>query len=375
MENNANMAKLDLVKARVHSVYEEAGVNTKEADAGLSGIVSRIKQTWPKDGFGKVMLDIGYFANVIDVEGVGIAICTDGVGSKSIIAQMMNRYDTIGIDCVAMNVNDLICVGAKPASLVDYIAVEAPDAGVLDQIGIGLADGAKLAKISISGGEITQLKDTVHGFDLVGMAIGRVDLDKILIGQNIAEGDVVIGIRGNGIHCNGLSLAREAFFGRNNFSINHHFVELDCSIGEELLKPTPIYVPEAMELLESVAGVKALINITSDGLLNLTRVSSDVGYIIDSLPDPNPIFPLIQDLADVLDGEMFEVFNMGVGFCVVVGEHAVEQTFATLRRHNREAQIIGYAVADKDKRVKIPKYNLEGKGKTFRKISSENLAN
>ena len=207
------MANLNLVTEELHSVYEEAGVNTREVDAGLRGIVSRIKQTWPKDGFGKVQLDIGYFANVIDIGGgVGIGICTDGVGSKSIITQMMDRYDTIGIDCVAMNVNDLICVGAKPASLVDYIAVEASDARVLDQIGIGLAEGARLAEISISGGEIAQLKDTIHGFDLVGTAIGRVDLDKVLVGQDVVEGDVVIGIRGNGIHCNGLSLARKVAF-------------------------------------------------------------------------------------------------------------------------------------------------------------------
>lgn len=362
------MANLNLVTEELHSVYEEAGVNTREADAGLRGIVSRIKQTWPKDGFGKVQLDIGYFANVIDIGGgVGIGICTDGVGSKSIITQMMDQYDTIGIDCVAMNVNDLICVGAKPASLVDYIAVEASDARVLDQIGIGLAEGARLAEISISGGEIAQLKDTIHGFDLVGTAIGRVDLDKVLVGQDVVEGDVVIGIRGNGIHCNGLSLARKVFFDQNSFSIDHRFADLDCTLGEELLKPTPIYVREAMELLETVVGLKALINITSDGTLNLARVSADVGYMIDNFPAPDPIFGLIQSLAHIPDEEMFEIFNMGVGFCVVVDEAAGEKVLAVLKRHNRNAQIIGHAVADNDKRVSIPQYDLEGKGKKFQK--------
>lgn len=370
MENITPMAKSNLATKQPYSVYENAGVNTKEADTGLEGIVSRIKQTWPKDGFGEVKLDIGYFANVIDMGGIGVAICTDGVGSKSIIAQKMDRYDTIGIDCVAMNVNDLICVGAKPASLVDYIAVESVDASVLDQIAIGLAEGARLARISISGGEIAQLKDTISGFDLVGTAIGRVDLDKILIGQDITEGDVVIGVRSNGIHCNGLSLAREAFFIQNDFSISHRFTELDCSLGEELLKPTSIYVPEAMELLDSLTGLKALINITSEGLLNLTRVLSDVGYVIYDLPEPHPIFGLIQDLANVRDEEMFKVFNMGIGFCAVVDKNSVEQALSIFKRHNREAKTIGYAVSDEEKKVKIPDHNLVGKGKTFQQISS-----
>lgn len=370
MGNITAMAKANLATEQPHSVYEYAGVSVKEADTGLAGIISRIKQTWPKDGFGKVQLDIGYFANVIDMGGVGVAICTDGVGSKSIIVQMMDRYDTIGIDCVAMNVNDLICVGAKPASLVDYIAVKSANARVLDQIGIGLAEGARLARISISGGEIAQLKDTIRGFDLVGTAIGCVDLDKILIGQDIAEGDFVIGVRSNGIHCNGLSLAREAFFTLHDFSISHRFTELDCSLGEELLKPTPIYVPEAMELLDSLRGLKALINITSEGLLNLTRVSSDVGYVIDKLPEPHPIFGLIQDLASVRDEEMFDVFNMGIGFCAVVDKNSVEQALSIFKRHSREAKIIGYAVSDKEKRVQILEHNLEGKDKTFQQISS-----
>src|SRR6266446_2695719 len=134
-----------------HAAYREAGVDTDVADIGLSRLIKRITHTWPpRDTFGGVQLDIGYFANVIDIGGVGLAICTDGVGSKAIIAQLMNRYDTIGIDCIAMNVNDLICVGARPVSLVDYIAVEQVDALVLDAIAIGLAKGAEQAGISIS---------------------------------------------------------------------------------------------------------------------------------------------------------------------------------------------------------------------------------
>src|SRR5206468_7879785 len=120
-------------------------------------IVRQVQDTWPKSGLGRVVLPIGYFANVIEMDGVGVALCTDGVGSKTIIATMMRKYDTIGIDCVAMNVNDMICVGARPLSLVDYIAVEKTDAAMLDAIGAGLCRGAEMAQISISGGEIAQL--------------------------------------------------------------------------------------------------------------------------------------------------------------------------------------------------------------------------
>ena len=181
-------------------VYKQTGVDTAEADAGLEHIIARVQKTWPKSGLGRVVLDIGYFANVIDLGGVGVALCTDGVGSKTIIADMMRKYDTIGIDCVAMNVNDMICVGAKPISLVDYIAVEHVDASMLDGIGVGLSKGAEMAQISISGGETAQLKDVVKGFDLVGMAVGRVSLDKVMDGGSVREGDVVIGVKSNGVH-------------------------------------------------------------------------------------------------------------------------------------------------------------------------------
>jgi phosphoribosylformylglycinamidine cyclo-ligase len=346
-------------------VYRQSGVDTAEADAGLGRIVARVQSTWPRTGFGRVVLPIGYFANVVDVGGIGIALCTDGVGSKTMIADMVGRYDTIGIDCVAMNVNDMICVGAKPVSLVDYIAVERSDAAMLDAVGVGLCEGARIAGISISGGETSQLKDIVKGFDLVGMAVGRVELDKVMDGSTVAEGDVVIGVRSNGLHSNGFSLARKALFENGRHTIDHRFDELSATIGEELLRPTDIYVREALEILESVAGVKALINITSDGLLNLTRVAAPVGFEIDRLIEPHPIFGLIQRLAGVESAEMHEVFNMGIGFCYIVAPANAEQTLAILSRHGRVAQVIGRAVADADKHVRIPPRGLVGQHKKF----------
>jgi phosphoribosylformylglycinamidine cyclo-ligase len=358
------MGEVGPVDAR-EEVYRQTGVDTAEADAGLKHIIRRVQGTWPKAGMGRILLPIGYFATVIEVDGVGIAICTDGVGSKTIIAEKMRKYDTIGIDCVAMNVNDMICVGAKPLSLVDYIAVEHADAAMLDAVAVGLCTGADMAGISISGGETAQLKDIIRGFDLVGMAVGHVDLDKVVCGKDVAEGDVVIGVRSNGIHSNGLSLARKAFFEGHNYRIDHQFEELDMTLGEELLRPTNIYVREAMEILQRVKGVKALINITSDGLLNLTRVEAKVGFEIDRLIEPHPIFPLIQRHAKVEDSEMFEVFNMGVGFCYVVDPDDVALTISILENHGRQAQRIGYAVSDPKRHVRIHERKLVGYHKTF----------
>ncbi len=346
--------------------YREAGVDTAEADSGLQNIIRRVQGTWPAHGRGRVILPIGYFANVIEMDGVGIAICTDGVGSKTIIADMMRKYDTIGIDCVAMNVNDMICVGAEPLSLVDYIALHETDAAMLDAVAVGLVEGARQARVSISGGETAQLKDIVTGFDLVGMAVGRVPLDRVISGKDVAAGDVVIGVRSNGVHSNGLTLARRAFFGDGKpYKIDHKFAELDVTIGEELLKPTHIYVPEALEIFARVPNVKALANMTSDGLLNLVRVAAPVGFVIDRLIEPQPIFPLIQSHARVDDAEMYEVFNMGIGFCYVAAPADVDLVLSILKQHGRTAQVIGHAVADPEKKVRIPQRGLVGQHKKF----------
>lgn len=350
--------------------YKASGVDIAEAESGLRNIVSRITATWPpggpQGGLGAVQLPIGYFANVIDIGGMGLAIGTDGVGSKAIVAQMMQKYDTIGIDCVAMNVNDLLCVGARPLSMVDYIAVEEANATVLDAVAIGLAEGARQAGISICGGEISQLRDMIRGFDLVGTAIGTVPLDRIIVGRDLEPGDRVIGIASNGIHSNGFTLARRAFFENAGVSVHHVFPELGGELGAELLRPTFIYVPEILEIIERIPSVKALIHITGDGLLNLPRVDAEIGFVIDNLPPPPPIFGLIEEHAAVERSEMFEVYNMGIGFCVMVGEADVAATLAILARHRREALVIGRAVADPLKSVRLPQHRLVGSGKKFR---------
>ena len=349
-------------------LYKTAGVDTAAAQSGLQKIIASIKQTWPAPGaLGEVKLDIGYFANVVDIGGIGLAICTDGVGSKTIIAQMTGRYDTIGIDCVAMNVNDVICVGARPISMVDYIAIENADADMLGAIAVGLAAGAKQAGISISGGEISQLKDVIRGFDLIGMAVGIVPLDRIITGRDLAPGDIVIGLESSGIHSNGLTLARRAFFERAKLPVDHVFPELGIPLGEELLRPTLIYVPEILDIVEQVPTVKALINITGDGLLNLPRVDAAVGFEIDNLPPTPPVFRLIQQCGAVANAEMFEVFNMGVGFCVLVAERDRDAALAMLQRHGRRVQVIGRVIEDDSKGVYLPGQKLTGHGKEFRR--------
>jgi phosphoribosylformylglycinamidine cyclo-ligase len=237
---------------------------------------------------------------------------------------------------------------------------------MLGAIAVGLTAGAKQAGISISGGEISQLKEVIRGFDLIGMAVGIVPLDRIITGRDLAPGDIIIGLESNGIHSNGLTLARHAFFERARLPIDHVFPELGVSLGEELLRPTFIYVPEVLDIIEQVPTVKALINITGDGLLNLPRVDAKVGFEIDNMPPTPPIFSLIQQCGAIGNAEMFELYNMGVGFCVLVAERDRDATLSILQRHGRRAQVIGRVIKDDSRGVYLPLQQLVGHGKQFR---------
>lgn len=351
-------------------------MNTSTEELGLKLLTDQIKRTWPASGFGSIKLDIGCFANVIDIGGgMGLAISADGVGSKVIIAEMMEKYDTVGINCIAMNVNDILCVGAKPLSMVDYIAIERADPQVLAAIAKGLTEGALLADVSIPGGEIAQLPDvlSVHrpglAFDLAGMAIGTVPLNKVLVGKEIRPGDVLIGIASSGIHSNGVTMARTVLFDKAGFNVHSSLSELNCSLGEELLKPTHIYVREAVEIMEQAAPVRAFVHITSDGFLNLPRVEAkDVGFVIDHLLPIPPLFDVIQRCGDVSDQEMFVVYNMGVGFCIVVDPAGVDQVLSTVKKHGKDARVIGRVVHDPERAVYIEEKGLKGVGKEFHKV-------
>jgi phosphoribosylformylglycinamidine cyclo-ligase len=329
--------------------YSESGVDINLEEATVSALVSEIKNTL---SFRDVITESGHFAALVRLGNKAIAMSTDGVGSKILVAKMMNKYDTVGIDCIAMVVNDILCVGAEPIAMVDYLAVEKADPEIASQIGKGLAKGSQMAKIAMIGGETASLPEIINDFDLAGTGIGIVDDDKIITGENISDGDVLIGIESNGIHSNGLSLARKVFFDKANLNVDSPLPEDQNElVGEELLRPTAIYVKPVVELLNEDIDVHGLAHITGGGFLNLKRLKKGIGYDIDSLPEPGSIFKSIYSL-DVPLEEMYRVFNMGIGFVVVVPAEDVDKTINVIKNYNK-AYKIGHVVADKDETVKI----------------------
>ena len=361
--------------------YQAAGVDARRGDAALKPILERLKETWQLRG--NVELDFGHFANVVALGSVGVAISTDSIGTKAIVAQLMDRYNTVGIDCVAVNVNDVLCVGAEPQAMVDYIAVQQVDPDVLDGIAKGLTEGARIAGISIVGGESAQLPELIQGedegggFDLAGTCIGTIAPGTAITGSRIRPGDVIIGLRSSGIHCNGLTLARAAFgvtrdqpVSERRDILSEHYPELGSTLGEELLRPTRIYVAEVMAMLKGDVDIRGIAHITRDGFLNLPRLQADVGYIIDSLPEPQPIFRAIQDRGSVPDPEMYFVFNMGIGFCLVVPEADTDAALRIAGDHRAEAYAIGHVTEDPSRTVEVTGPRLRGRrDEGFQKVS------
>jgi phosphoribosylformylglycinamidine cyclo-ligase len=320
--------------------YGRAGVSQGDADSAVSALVSALVSAAPAES--RQVLASGHYANVVRLdERTGIALSTDGVGTKLVVAEQLGRWDTVGIDCVAMNVNDVVCVGAEPLAMVDYLAVDRADPEIAAAIGAGLARGAELAGIEIVGGELAQLGEIVNGLDLAGACFGTVALDSLITGASIEPGDSVIGLPSSGLHSNGYTLARAALA-----DISLEDDRLGRPLGDVLLEPTEIYVKPIVELLRSDLDVRGLAHITSGGLHNLLRLDAEVGYEIDDpLPVPE-IFALIQELGDVSDVEMHEVFNMGCGFCMVVAASDEEPALDQLRLHHPAARRIGRATAD-----------------------------
>lgn len=320
--------------------YAKAGVDQGAADTAVAGLVRAL---------GAIELDRpslqvplpGHYASVIEIgPNAGIALSTDGVGTKLLVAEELGRFDTVGVDCVAMNVNDVICVGAEPLAMLDYIAVQKADPAVCEEIGIGLARGAELAGVEIPGGELAQLGELVSSVDVSGACFGTVALDAIVDGSAVRPGDAVIGLPSSGVHSNGYTLARSALSG-----ISLDDERLGRPLGDVLLEPTEIYVKPVVELLRSEVDVRGLAHITSGGTGNLLRLAAEVGYEIDE-PLPAPaIFALIQEQGGVSDEEMYDVFNMGCGFCVVVPAEDEAVALTLLRAHYPGAQRIGAAVA------------------------------
>ncbi|MBT5549344.1 MAG: phosphoribosylformylglycinamidine cyclo-ligase [Nitrospina sp.] len=357
------------------SEYDKSGVSSKGAETALSGLLKHVLPTRQFSERYPLAADIGYFANVVDLgNGQGIAFGTDGVGTKVIVAELLGRYDTIGIDCIAMNVNDVICVGARPVSMVDYIACSHTDPEVFDQLGQGLAEGARQSGISISGGEISQIKEIISGIDLIGACIGHVSLDKVNTGRDIKPGNLIVGLASSGVHSNGLTLARKVLLGdtleEQKTRINDYEEFLGQTLGEALLEPTRIYVQPVMEMLDAEIDLKAMVHITSGGFCNLNRVESEnIRFVIDTLQPVPEVFNLIQDRGGVSEAEMFEVFNMGTGFCLIVeGTKEVEAITEICKEYDLPCQVIGQVEACQGKEVSLPTKQLIGKGSRFTSV-------
>jgi phosphoribosylformylglycinamidine cyclo-ligase len=318
--------------------YARAGVNQGDADAAVAALVAALASSAPTES--RQVLASGHYANVVRLnETTGIALSADGVGTKLVLAEQLGRWNTVGIDCVAMNVNDVICVGAEPLAMLDYLAVERADAEIAGAIGEGLARGAELAGIEIVGGELAQLGDLIRGLDLAGACFGVVELDSLVTGSAIEPGDALIGLPSSGLHSNGYTLARSALA-----DIPMDDERLGRPLGDVLLEPTEIYVKPILELLGSPVGVRGLAHITSSGLENLLRLHSEVAYEITAPLPIRPVFDLIQELGEVGDEEMQDVFNLGCGFCVVVKQGDEEMALELLRAHYPKAQRIGAAI-------------------------------
>jgi len=308
--------------------YAKAGVDIRLEEKAIKSLAGVIK--FARSGFGKPILT-SHYAGVIDCGDFGISITTDGVGSKILVAEAIKKFDTIGIDCVAMNVNDLLAIGSEPLAMVDYIATEKPDEWIMAEIAKGLEEGCRIANITLLGGETATLPEIVRGFDLAGTAIGWVRKDRIITGEKIREGDVIFAIPSSGIHSNGLTLARKVL---EAAGLSYHEKFGDKTIGEELLTPTRIY----MEILDVVRNceVHGLAHITGGGMLKLKRLKK-MKYVIDNPLKPQEIFSFIQKLGEVEEAEMYRTFNMGMGFMIVLPESEVEKL-----KEICEGRVVGY---------------------------------
>ena len=326
----------------MNDAYSRAGVSQRAADSAVEALVRSLKLI--DTGKPSRVVDLpGHYASVLRLdERTGVAFGTDGVGTKMVVAERVGDFTTIGIDCVAMNVNDLICVGAEPIAMLDFILCREADPEVCGQIGVGLRAGAERAGIEIPGGEIAQVGDVVSGWELSGSAIGLVALDGIVDGGRLEPGDALIGLPASGLHSNGYTLARRAL---SDLSLDDD--RLGAPLGELLLAPTEIYVPAILELLRSHVDVRGLAHITGDGLNNLTRLAAPVGYEITDPFEAPPLFTLIAELGEVADEEMYEVFNMGCGFVCAVAAGDEASALELLRGHYPKAKRIG-TVTDRD---------------------------
>ncbi len=328
--------------------YAEAGVNV----ANVREIQRRVNKMIVSTHGSKTLPLLGHYAGLFKADGKVMAVHTDGVGTKVLIAQHLGVYNTVGIDCIAMNVNDMVCIGARPIALVDYIALEREDAGLVFELVKGLVRGAKESDTAIVGGETAIMPDVIKGvegktgFDLAATIVGIIDEKKIITGQRMQAGDVAIGLASSGVHSNGLTLARKVL------PVEEY--------GKQMLTPTRVYSRLILELIEK-ADVRGIAHITGGAFSKLMRIGNHAkkGFLLDELPNPHKVFQAIQERAGIDDREMYRTFNMGVGMCVVVPKEGVETVLAACRNHKTPAKPIGKIISQR-------KVLIKRKGKTIR---------
>lgn len=328
--------------------YKEAGVDVTAGYKAVELMKSHVARTMTSG----VMSGIGGFGGLFELDMTGISkpvlvSGTDGVGTKLKIAFLMDKHDTVGIDCVAMCVNDIICCGAKPQFFLDYIAVGKNYPEKIAKIVSGVADGCVQAGCALIGGETAEMPGFYpeDEYDLAGFSVGVVDKYKILQPDTQKAGDVMIGIKSSGVHSNGFSLVRKVFSVTEQ-NLARHQSDLGCTLGESLLTPTKIYVKAVMSLLDAVK-VKSISHITGGGFYeNIPRSLPDgIAAKIDrSAVQVLPIFDLIAKTGHIPERDMFNTFNMGVGMCVVVDKNDADKAVEAIKAAGEDAYVLGELV-------------------------------
>ena len=324
--------------------YRDSGVDTGRIRGVQKSIGELISVTHKMLALGKVTSGFGHYAGLVKLANQTIALHADGVGTKVIIAQMMNKFNTVGIDCVAMNVNDVICVGAQPVAFIDYIALRHPNEWLVQEITKGLVKGAQQSKMAIVGGETAVLQDVIAGdsenaFDLAGMVMGVVRRSGPILGDMIKPGDIIFGVESSGLHSNGYTLARKVLLSK--YSVDDNASHLIQTVGEELLIPTRIYVRPVIEILKKRIRVHGLANITGGGFTKLPRLNTKVRYVFDNLPVPTGIFKQIQIEGNIENREMYRTFNMGVGFCLVAPKASTDYIISVFEKYKMHCDTVG----------------------------------
>ncbi len=324
--------------------YKNAGVDISEGDR-LVDIIKPIARSTFKKGVLQELGSFGAFFKLSKYKKPVLVSSTDGVGTKLKIAFMTGRHDTVGIDLVAMCVNDVLTSGAEPLFFLDYFATGKLSANKAADVIKGIAAGCKTAGCSLIGGETAEMPGFYKEgeYDLAGFSVGVLEENKIIDGSKIKSGDIIIGLASSGLHSNGYSLARKLFFDIKKYKANKFIKELGCTIGEELLKPTRIYVKSILSLLKSV-NIKGMAHITGGGLTeNLPRIfpKGIQAVIKKGSWDIPRIFSIIQEMGNVSEKEMFRTFNMGIGFIVVVKKTDAKNTIAKLKRFGEKPSVIG----------------------------------